>query len=152
MASPNSSCCLTVTRQPTPNSFCHSTSLRSEFLWCSPGPFRRHSRIFVLCVWCAVARLAARRHSIYVLSHPHAWAERHPKRQSTHIRSVTSICLLCLMFCLFVQDEVSSTMIGAHNYATQEMVNLALVGCAHSNVFDGEKKMDSAVLRGIPHR
>lgn len=48
------------------------------------------------------------------------------------------------------------SMIGRHNYATQELVNLLLYGRAHSNVFDGthslpgEKPGESIVLRGTP--
>ena len=46
------------------------------------------------------------------------------------------------------------TMIGKHNYATQELVNLLLTGAAHSNVFDGSVVMageaggDTLTLRG----
>lgn len=60
----------------------------------------------------------------------------------------------------------AGTLIGAHNYATQELVNLLLTGRAHSNVFDGSRTLDdeapqataasgqesSLLLRGIPHR
>mmetsp|Transcript_14732 Transcript_14732/g.21678 ORF Transcript_14732/g.21678 Transcript_14732/m.21678 type:complete len:555 (-) Transcript_14732:156-1820(-) len=53
----------------------------------------------------------------------------------------------------------SPQLMGQHGYAGQEMVNLLLVGCAHSNVFDGEQVMDDAgasgdsiTLRGIPQR
>lgn len=49
------------------------------------------------------------------------------------------------------QDEQSS-LIGAHSYCTQEMVNLALTGRARSNVFDGTKDFDGLVLRGIDQR
>jgi ubiquitin carboxyl-terminal hydrolase MINDY-3/4 len=48
------------------------------------------------------------------------------------------------------------SMIGRHNYATQELVNLLLYGRAHSNVFDGthslpgEKPGEFIVLRGTP--
>jgi hypothetical protein len=45
-------------------------------------------------------------------------------------------------------DEPS--LIGGHNYANQEFVNLMLVGRAHSNIFDGERDMDGLKLRGIP--
>jgi hypothetical protein len=55
----------------------------------------------------------------------------------------------------------TNTLIGAHNYATQELVNLLLTGRAHSNVFDGEQRLDDGsadggadvlVLRGVPRR
>lgn len=50
----------------------------------------------------------------------------------------------------------TATLIGAHNYATQEMVNLMLCGRAHSNVFNGTMTMDggtdSITLRGVPNR
>lgn len=48
------------------------------------------------------------------------------------------------------------SMIGRHNYATQELVNLLLFGRAHSNVFNGTHVMsgstasDSITLRGAP--
>jgi hypothetical protein len=42
------------------------------------------------------------------------------------------------------------SLIGGHNYANQELVNLMLVGRAHSNIFDGHKDMDGLKLRGIP--
>jgi len=48
-------------------------------------------------------------------------------------------------------------LIGSHNYATQELVNLFLVGVASSNVFDGDKyigesKSECVKLRGIHSR
>ncbi|KAF0689568.1 Aste57867_18987 [Aphanomyces stellatus] len=49
------------------------------------------------------------------------------------------------------------TLIGNHDYCTQEMVNLLLVGYAASNVFDGFKDLggdagDAMLLRGIQKR
>ena len=41
------------------------------------------------------------------------------------------------------------TLIGGHNYANQELVNLLLSGRARSNIFDGTKDMDGLTLRGI---
>ena len=41
------------------------------------------------------------------------------------------------------------TLIGGHNYANQELVNLLLSGRARSNIFDGVKDMDGLTLRGI---
>ena len=49
------------------------------------------------------------------------------------------------------RDEQSS-LIGAHSYTTQEMVNLALTGRARSNVFNGTKNFDGLILRGIDQR
>ncbi|XP_061681707.1 probable ubiquitin carboxyl-terminal hydrolase MINDY-4 isoform X2 [Syngnathoides biaculeatus] len=51
-------------------------------------------------------------------------------------------------------DEVTTTLIGAHGYCTQELVNLLLVGQAVSNVFDGNMELDSGntsstLLKGI---
>jgi ubiquitin carboxyl-terminal hydrolase MINDY-3/4 len=47
----------------------------------------------------------------------------------------------------------SGRLIGAHNYATQELVSLLLTGKARSNVMDGSKRLgegaDSLLLRGI---
>ena len=40
-------------------------------------------------------------------------------------------------------------LIGGHNYANQELVNLLLSGRARSNIFDGVKDMDGLTLRGI---
>ena len=43
------------------------------------------------------------------------------------------------------------SLIGRHDYAAQELVNLLLFGRAHSNVFDGRKDMGGdMVLRGVP--
>ncbi|OQR89912.1 hypothetical protein THRCLA_09511 [Thraustotheca clavata] len=48
---------------------------------------------------------------------------------------------------------VPSTLVGAHDYCTQEIVNLLLVGYASSNVFDGNQDLgsesDKMLLRGI---
>lgn len=54
-------------------------------------------------------------------------------------------------------DVPTSTLIGAHGYCTQELVNLLLCGRAVSNVFDDEMKLDSGngnftLLRGIKTR
>ncbi|KTF90282.1 hypothetical protein cypCar_00036974 [Cyprinus carpio] len=51
-------------------------------------------------------------------------------------------------------DVPTSTLIGAHGYCTQELVNLLLCGWAVSNVFDDEMKLDSGngnftLLKGI---
>jgi hypothetical protein len=46
-------------------------------------------------------------------------------------------------------DDLNSSLVGMHGYCTQEMVNLLLTGKASSNVFDGEKKLDDLVLKGI---
>ncbi|XP_016422082.1 protein FAM188B [Sinocyclocheilus rhinocerous] len=51
-------------------------------------------------------------------------------------------------------DVPTSTLIGAHGYCTQELVNLLLCGQAVSNVFDDEMKLDSGngnftLLKGI---
>uniref|UniRef100_A0AAR2LNC8 Ubiquitin carboxyl-terminal hydrolase MINDY n=1 Tax=Pygocentrus nattereri TaxID=42514 RepID=A0AAR2LNC8_PYGNA len=54
-------------------------------------------------------------------------------------------------------DVPTSTLIGAHGYCTQELVNLLLCGRAVSNVFDDEMKLDSGngnftLLKGIKER
>eukprot|EP00741_Cyanophora_paradoxa_P000404 tig00000404_g395.t1 len=49
-------------------------------------------------------------------------------------------------------DMSDATLIGSHGYCTQELVNLLLMGRAHSNVFDGERRLDEQILRGIPRR
>eukprot|EP00164_Ancoracysta_twista_P004666 GFYU01006311.1.p1 GENE.GFYU01006311.1~~GFYU01006311.1.p1 ORF type:complete len:793 (+),score=164.15 GFYU01006311.1:341-2719(+) len=52
-------------------------------------------------------------------------------------------------------DDPNASLIGEFGYCTQEMVNLFLVGKAHTNVFDGQMYLDSGsdedgmVLRGI---
>uniref|UniRef100_T1JB05 chitinase n=1 Tax=Strigamia maritima TaxID=126957 RepID=T1JB05_STRMM len=51
-------------------------------------------------------------------------------------------------------DEPNGHLIGVHGYCTLEMVNLFLIGRAHSNVFDGIIKLDSggdelSVLHGV---
>jgi hypothetical protein len=49
------------------------------------------------------------------------------------------------------RDEATS-LIGAHSYCTQELVNLALTGRARSNVFNGSKDLGGLVLRGIDRK
>ncbi|KAI4872328.1 hypothetical protein NFI96_027756, partial [Prochilodus magdalenae] len=54
-------------------------------------------------------------------------------------------------------DVPTTTLIGAHGYCTQELVNLLLCGQAVSNVFDDEMKLDSGngnftLLKGIKER
>jgi len=56
-------------------------------------------------------------------------------------------------------DDPKSTLIAAHGYCAQELVNLLLIGRAHSNVFDGELRLDGEtgandgpLLRGIIKR
>mmetsp|Transcript_26277 Transcript_26277/g.55921 ORF Transcript_26277/g.55921 Transcript_26277/m.55921 type:complete len:211 (+) Transcript_26277:506-1138(+) len=54
-------------------------------------------------------------------------------------------------------DDAGCTMIGAHGYCTQELVNLFVVGRAFTNVFDGSKRLgelkgDAVVLQGIHKR
>ncbi|CAK4478095.1 unnamed protein product [Aphanomyces euteiches] len=53
-------------------------------------------------------------------------------------------------------DGTTPTLIGAHDYCTQEMVNVLLLGYACSNVFDGSKDLSEddktgsgMVLRGV---
>lgn len=69
-------------------------------------------------------------------------------------------CVLLLYTLIFTRgisaiesdrDEQSS-LIGAHSYCTQELVNLALIGRARSNVFDGTKDLGGMILRGIDER
>ncbi|XP_074524208.1 putative ubiquitin carboxyl-terminal hydrolase MINDY-4 [Halichoeres trimaculatus] len=54
-------------------------------------------------------------------------------------------------------DVPSTTLIGAHGYCTQELVNLLLCGRAVSNVFDNDMELDSGnsnitLLKGIKGR
>ncbi|XP_053732301.1 probable ubiquitin carboxyl-terminal hydrolase MINDY-4 isoform X1 [Synchiropus splendidus] len=54
-------------------------------------------------------------------------------------------------------DVSTSTLIGAHGYCTQELVNLLLCGRAVSNVFDNDMELESGdghttLLRGIKAR
>jgi hypothetical protein len=51
-------------------------------------------------------------------------------------------------------DVATSPLIGGHGYCQQELVNLLLIGYAHSNVFDGVVEMgdDAPPLRGNPTR
>jgi hypothetical protein len=46
-------------------------------------------------------------------------------------------------------DSAEVPLMGAHGYCSQEMVNLFLTGKATSNTFDGEKNLDTIVLKGI---
>lgn len=52
-------------------------------------------------------------------------------------------------------DNTESHLIGTDGYASQEIVNLLLIGRAVSNVFDGDKELcsdgtDRVILHGIP--
>jgi len=49
-------------------------------------------------------------------------------------------------------DDTSASMIGAHGYCTQELVNLLLTGRASSNVFDGVQELDGSTFKGITQR
>jgi len=52
--------------------------------------------------------------------------------------------------------DFPSPLIGLNGYCAQELVNLLLIGRAHSNVFDGEQTIgeegEGARLRGLPRR
>lgn len=49
-------------------------------------------------------------------------------------------------------DVETNTLLNEHGYASQELVNLMLVGRACSNVHDGDKDMgDNFMLKGL-HR
>ena len=48
-------------------------------------------------------------------------------------------------------DDQENTLTGQFGHCTQELLNLLLIGKAYSNVFDGDKHLDEAlVLHGIP--
>lgn len=51
------------------------------------------------------------------------------------------------------KDELvkEGTLIGEHNYANQELVNLLLTGKGVSNIFNGSKDFDGVKLKGIDH-
>ena len=48
-------------------------------------------------------------------------------------------------------DLEGSTLLNEHGYASQELINIMLVGQARSNVHDGDKDLgDNFILKGIP--
>jgi len=48
-------------------------------------------------------------------------------------------------------DEAESSLLGAHGYCTQDLVNLIIVGRAHSNLFNREMVIGQhTTLRGVP--
>ena len=50
-------------------------------------------------------------------------------------------------------DCSENPLIGHHGHCTQELVNLFITGKASSNLFDGEKVLDSEMkLKGIPEK
>ena len=50
-------------------------------------------------------------------------------------------------------DMEGTSLINEHGYASQELLNVMLVGRGVSNVHDGDKDMgDGFILKGIPHR
>ncbi|CAL8393119.1 unnamed protein product [Boreogadus saida] len=82
-----------------------------------------------------------------------------------HIQQFESGSFGCLLFCVSAvlsrsiakvredMDVSSNTLIGAHGYCTQELVNLLLCGQAASNVFDGQVQLDAAtLLKGVARR
>lgn len=47
-------------------------------------------------------------------------------------------------------DMQDNSLLTEHGYASQELINIILVGKAASNVFNGEKDMgDNFILKGI---
>jgi hypothetical protein len=49
-------------------------------------------------------------------------------------------------------DIQDNALLTEHGYASQELINIMLIGKASSNVFNGEKDMgDNFILKGIPH-
>ena len=50
-------------------------------------------------------------------------------------------------------DLQGNTLLNEHGYASQEIINIMLVGKARSNVHDGDKDLgDNFVLKGIDKR
>lgn len=50
-------------------------------------------------------------------------------------------------------DLKDNTLLNQHGYASQEIINLMMVGHARSNVHDGERDLgDGFVLKGIDKR
>jgi len=50
-------------------------------------------------------------------------------------------------------DVPTNSMMGAHGYCTQELVNLIIGGRAVSNVFDGDKQLDpETLLKGVKQK
>ena len=47
-------------------------------------------------------------------------------------------------------DRDDCSLITPHGYASQELINLMMMGQATTNVFDGEKEIDDLKLRGAP--
>ena len=48
-------------------------------------------------------------------------------------------------------DLSENALINEHGYATQELINVMLVGKACSNVHNGDKDMgDNFILKGVP--
>jgi len=81
-----------------------------------------------------------------------------PFRAFTRQRGIINFVYSCLMtrgIDAFRADgdiPADSKVIGDHNYATQEFVNLLLTGRAVSNVFDGVRSADTLELKGISAR
>jgi len=49
-------------------------------------------------------------------------------------------------------DDPTTSLVTKHNYCSQDLVNLLLVGRACTNCFDGDKDLDGVSLRGVPRR
>ena len=59
--------------------------------------------------------------------------------------------ILYIHYISFVLLYNQAQLMGAHNYCSQEMVNLLLVGRAVGNVFDGDKDLDGTILQVCMH-
>ena len=72
---------------------------------------------------------------------------------TTVVCSYSTPCLLSRTIDGVRSDgDESTSLLDRHGYANQCAVNLLLTGRATSNVFDGDKKMDDLVLRGVSER
>jgi len=47
-------------------------------------------------------------------------------------------------------DFEGSSLIGQYGYCSQELMNLLLIGIAHSNAFDNQIHLDGKILKGVP--
>ena len=52
--------------------------------------------------------------------------------------------------CRADMDEPTNSLLAAHGYCTQDMVNLLTLGQCVSNVHDGDKDLDGFRMRGVP--
>jgi hypothetical protein len=62
---------------------------------------------------------------------------------------VSAVCTLGLEACAAGFDDPNGTLVAEHSYCSVELVLMLLLGYTASNVFEGDRPLDSMVLHGV---